>query len=150
VIALIQRVSEASVIVEGKTLCQIQAGLLVLLGIEKQDTETTAQKLVDRVMHYRVFADDEGKMNLNVLQTQGDVLVVPQFTLPADTNSGTRPSFTPAADPTTGRTLFNAFCEQARLAAPDRIQQGQFGADMQVALINDGPVTFWLQTNSLR
>lgn len=133
--------------VEGKTLCQIHAGLLVLLGIEKKDSETIGQRLLDRVLHYRVFADDQGKMNLNVLQTRGDVLIVPQFTLPADTASGSRPSFTPAADPATGRILFNRFCEQAQLAAPDHIQQGQFGADMQVALINDGPVTFWLQTN---
>lgn len=119
----------------------------MLLGIEKQDSEKIGQRLLNRVLHYRVFADEQGKMNLNVLQTRGDVLIVPQFTLPADTASGSRPSFTPAADPATGHILFNRFCEQAKLAVPGRIQQGHFAADMQVALINDGPVTFWLQTN---
>lgn len=145
-IALIQRVSQASVIIEGKTFSQIQAGLLILLGVEKQDNETTAKKLLERVLRYRVFPDAHGKMNLSVLQTQGDVLIVPQFTLPADTTSGTRPSFTPAAEPAKGLALFNTFCDQARLAMAIRVEQGQFGADMQVSSTNDGPVTFWLQT----
>ena len=146
-IALLQRVSSASVVVDGVTIGAIDAGLMVLLCAERNDTEKDADALLTKLLGYRVFADDAGKMNRSVTDTNGGLLLVPQFTLAADTKSGTRPSFTPAAAPADGLRLFNYFVEQARLKHAT-VQTGQFGADMKVSLTNDGPVTFWLQTNA--
>lgn len=143
-IGLLQRVTEASVRVEGERVGEIGAGLLVLLGVERGDSEAQAERLLERLLGYRVFADADGKMNLSLRDTGGGLLLVPQFTLPADTRKGTRPSFTPAAAPAEGLRLFDYFLAQARAAYPE-VGSGVFGADMQVALINDGPVTFWLQ-----
>jgi D-tyrosyl-tRNA(Tyr) deacylase len=144
VIALLQRVTHASVVVSGKTVGAIDAGLMVLLCAERGDTEKQADALLHKLLGYRVFYDDAGKMNRSVTDTAGGVLLVPQFTLAADTRSGTRPSFTPAAPPDVARTLFDYFVKQAR-SRHAHIATGQFGADMQVSLTNDGPVTFWLQ-----
>ncbi|RZT03899.1 D-tyrosyl-tRNA(Tyr) deacylase [Duganella sp. CF402] len=146
-IGLLQRVSSASVVVDGAMIGTIDAGLMVLVCAERNDTEKEADALLTKLLGYRVFADDAGKMNRSVTDTQGGLLLVPQFTLAADTKSGTRPSFTPAAAPADGLRLFNYFVEQARLKHPT-VQTGQFGADMKVSLTNDGPVTFWLQTNA--
>ena len=143
-IALLQRVAEASVRVDGEIVGQIGQGLLVLLCAERGDTEKEADALLAKLLAYRVFYDADGKMNLNVGQVQGGVLLVPQFTLAADTRSGTRPSFTPAAPPDEARRLFDYAVDCARASHPV-IETGRFGADMKVALINDGPVTFWLQ-----
>lgn len=144
-IGLLQRVSHASVVVEGVTVGAIEAGLLVLVCAERHDTEQEADALLNKLLGYRVFADQAGKMNRSVTDTGGALLLVPQFTLAADTNSGTRPSFTPAAAPADGRRLFDYFVAQARQCHA-QVACGQFGADMQVSLTNDGPVTFWLQT----
>ena len=146
-IALLQRVSDARVVVEGATIGAIEAGLMVLLCAERNDTEKDADTLLTKMLGYRVFADEAGKMNRSVTDVAGGLLLVPQFTLAADTKSGTRPSFTPAAAPADGLRLFNYFVEQARLRHTV-VQTGQFGADMKVTLTNDGPVTFWLQTSS--
>ena len=143
-IALLQRVAEASVRVDGEIVGQIGQGLLVLLCAERGDSEKEADALLAKLLAYRVFYDADGKMNLNVGQVQGGVLLVPQFTLAADTRSGTRPSFTPAAPPDEARRLFDYAVDRARASHPV-IGTGRFGADMKVALINDGPVTFWLQ-----
>lgn len=146
-IALLQRVSDAKVVVDGATVGAIGAGLMVLVCAERNDTEKDADALLTKMLGYRVFSDDAGKMNRSVTDVAGGLLLVPQFTLAADTKSGTRPSFTPAAAPADGLRLFNYFVEQARLRHTV-VQTGQFGADMKVTLTNDGPVTFWLQTNS--
>ncbi len=143
-IALLQRVAEASVRVDGQTIGQIGRGLLVLLCAERGDTRIQAEALLSKLLSYRVFADDAGKMNLNLGQVNGGLLLVPQFTLAADTRSGTRPSFTPAAPPQEASALFDYTVERARVARAV-VETGRFGADMQVALVNDGPVTFWLQ-----
>lgn len=143
-IALLQRVAEASVRVDGEIVGQIGQGLLVLLCAERGDTEKEADALLAKLLAYRVFYDTDGKMNLNVGQVDGGVLLVPQFTLAADTRSGTRPSFTPAAPPDEARRLFDYAVGKAQAEHP-AVQTGRFGADMKVALINDGPVTFWLQ-----
>lgn len=143
-IALLQRVAHASVVVGGVTVGAIDAGLMVLLCAERGDTEKEADALLGKLLSYRVFSDDAGKMNRSVTDTAGGVLLVPQFTLAADTRSGTRPSFTPAAAPDVARALFDYFVMQAGAQHAD-IATGQFGADMQVSLTNDGPVTFWLQ-----
>lgn len=143
-IALLQRVTDASVSVSGVNIAAIEQGLLVLLGVEKGDTETQAQRLMERLLGYRVFADSDDKMNLNVQDVGGSVLLVPQFTLAADTHKGMRPSFSSAAAPDRGEFLFNQAVKYARQQY-DRIQTGQFGADMQVTLTNNGPVTFCLQ-----
>ncbi|ODP95892.1 MULTISPECIES: D-aminoacyl-tRNA deacylase [Salinivibrio] len=142
-IALIQRVSEANVTVEGNTLGTIGKGLVVLLGVEKGDTDAQAAKLAHKVTGYRVFEDDAGKMNLNVAQAGGELLVVSQFTLAADTKKGMRPSFSGAA-PEEAARLYDLFCDHCRQAGL-QTQTGQFAADMKVSLVNDGPVTFWLQ-----
>lgn len=144
-IGLIQRVLEAKVVVNGHTVGQIQTGILLLLGVERADTEAQAQRLLERVLNYRIFEDSEGRMNRSLLDVQGGLLVVPQFTLPADTQRGNRPSFTPAAPPEQGQQLFNYFCTQIQVQGLE-LQSGVFGADMQVHLINNGPVTFWLKT----
>lgn len=143
-IALLQRVTHASVVVDGEKIGAIDAGLLVLVCAERGDTEKVAATLLDKLLAYRVFSDDAGKMNRSVQDVAGGILLVPQFTLAADTRSGTRPSFTPAAAPQEGRRLFDYFVAQA-CAKHALVQTGQFGADMQVSLTNDGPVTFWLQ-----
>ncbi|MYM38877.1 D-aminoacyl-tRNA deacylase [Duganella qianjiadongensis] len=144
-IGLLQRVSSASVVVDDATIGAIGAGLMVLVCAERHDSEQEADALLNKLLAYRVFADEAGKMNRSVTDTGGALLLVPQFTLAADTNSGTRPSFTPAGAPADGKRLFDYFLAQARLRHP-QVECGQFGADMQVSLTNDGPVTFWLQT----
>ena len=136
--------AEASVRVDGEIVGQIGAGLLVLLCAERGDTEKEADALLAKLLAYRVFYDDNGKMNLNIAQVKGGLLLVPQFTLAADTRSGTRPSFTPAAPPEEARRLFDYSVVKASTLHPV-VETGSFGADMKVALINDGPVTFWLQ-----
>jgi D-tyrosyl-tRNA(Tyr) deacylase len=136
-------VSEASVKVDGEVVGEINQGLLVLLGVEKDDDEAKAKRLMERVTTYRVFGDGEGKMNLNVKQVGGSVLVVSQFTLPADTKKGTRAGFSRGATPQDAERLFDYFSDRCAEVLPT--ERGQFAADMKVALVNDGPVTFWLQ-----
>jgi len=143
-IALIQRVSHANVVVAGREIARINQGLLVLLGVEKADNEISADKLIHKLTGYRIFEDAAGKMNLSVRDIQGEVLLVPQFTLAADTNSGMRPGFSAAAAPADGEYWFNYAAKKCEHAM-GKIQLGEFGADMKVALLNDGPVTFWLQ-----
>jgi D-tyrosyl-tRNA(Tyr) deacylase len=143
-IGLLQRVSEARVNVAGEVVGTIGRGLLVLVGVEQGDTEAQAERLLERILTYRVFPDAEGKMNLSLRDIGGGLLLVPQFTLAADTQKGTRPSFTPAAAPQQGLHLFDYLLQRAWEAHPD-VQSGRFGAAMQVSLTNDGPVTFWLQ-----
>lgn len=142
--ALIQRVSRASVVVEEHTVGAIDHGLLALVGVEKNDSEASADKLLHKLLHYRVFSDADGKMNLNVQQAGGGVLLVSQFTLAADTRKGLRPSFSSAAPPAEGERLFNYLVAQAR-QCDIPLATGEFGANMQVSLINDGPVTFLLE-----
>lgn len=142
-IALIQRVKYAKVEVENQTVGEITHGLLVLLGVEKDDDQAKADKLLEKVLNYRVFSDENDKMNLNVQQVGGSLLVVSQFTLAADTQKGLRPSFSRGANPSDAERLYNYFHQQA--AQKIHTQTGQFAADMQVSLQNDGPVTFWLQ-----
>jgi D-tyrosyl-tRNA(Tyr) deacylase len=144
VIGLLQRVSSASVSVAGQAIATIDRGILVLVGVERADSDTQAARLAERLLGYRVFADDAGKMNLSVRDIGGGVLLVPQFTLAADTQKGTRASFTSAAARPEGERLFNHVVEMTRAAHP-HVQTGRFGADMKVALVNDGPVTFWLR-----
>ena len=143
-IALLQRVLEAEVRVEGAVVASIRRGLLAFIGVRPDDDATTAQKLLGKVLKYRVFADEQGKMNLNLGQIDGDLLLVPQFTLAADTRHGLRPGFSTAASPELGRRLFEGLIAAARTQHP-RVECGVFGAHMQVALVNDGPVTFWLE-----
>jgi D-tyrosyl-tRNA(Tyr) deacylase len=143
-IGLLQRVSQAEVAVNGETIAKIGRGLLVFIGVEKDDTERQAERLLDRLLSYRVFPDTGGRMNLSLRDTGGGLLLVPQFTLPADTGRGTRPSLSPAAPPETGQRLYALLVDRARAVYGD-VQSGRFGADMQVSLVNDGPVTFWLQ-----
>lgn len=143
-IALIQRVRRADVTVGTDVVGAIGSGMLVLLGVEAGDSVAELRKLADKVLKYRLFSDADGKMNLNVQQAGGQLLVVSQFTLAADTNSGLRPSFTPAARPEVAEPMYLQFVEYCR-AQGLTVATGQFGADMQVGLVNDGPVTFWLQ-----
>lgn len=143
-IALLQRVLRAHVDTGGERIADIGPGLLVMLGVCRDDSEQQADRLLERLLGYRVFPDAAGKMNLNLSQSGGSLLLVPQFTLAADTSSGMRPSFTPAADPGTGRHLFEYFTHRAR-EMHQPVASGRFAADMQVALVNDGPVTFWLE-----
>jgi D-tyrosyl-tRNA(Tyr) deacylase len=143
-IALIQRVSEASVSVDNQVIGEITQGILVLLAIEPEDNETKAKRLAERVAGYRMFEDQQGKMNLNVAQVGGDILVVSQFTLAADTTKGMRPGFTRAADPALSKPLYQYFCQQLRTKG-FQVPTGEFGADMKVRLLNDGPVTFSLK-----
>lgn len=144
-IGLLQRVTEASVRVEGRIVGEIGAGLLVLVCAEPADIPADAERLVERLLGYRVFSDEGGKMNRSLRDIGGGLLLVPQFTLAADTNKGTRPSFSGAAAPALGRTLFDHVFTHASRHHPT-VAAGIFGADMKVALVNDGPVTFWLRT----
>lgn len=143
-IALLQRVKRAEVQVDAHIVGRIGPGLLVLLGVEANDQPVLLKKLADKVLNYRLFNDENGKMNLNVQQVGGQLLVVSQFTLAADTNSGLRPSFTPAALPAVAEPLYQQFVQYCQTQGVE-VATGQFGADMQVSLVNDGPVTFWLQ-----
>jgi len=142
-IGLLQRVSEARVEVEGRVVGAIPRGLLVLVGVERGDGEAQAGRLLERLLGYRIFEDAQGRMNLGLRDVGGGLLLVPQFTLAADTKKGMRPSFTPAADPATGERLFNHLVGLAQREFPG-VETGVFGANMQVGLTNDGPVTFWL------
>jgi D-tyrosyl-tRNA(Tyr) deacylase len=144
-IALLQRVSKAEVHVDGKSVGQIGPGLLALIGVRPADDEASAARLLSRLTQYRIFGDDAGKMNLNLGQVNGELLLVPQFTLAADTGKGLRPGFSTAAPPEQGRRLFDHLVSLARLDHP-RVQTGVFGAHMQVSLTNDGPVTIWLES----
>jgi D-tyrosyl-tRNA(Tyr) deacylase len=143
-IGLLQRVRGASVEVADETIGSIGVGLLVLIGVERGDDEAAADRLLERLLGYRVFADADGKMNRSVRDIAGGLLLVPQFTLVADTSRGTRASFTPAALPEVGRSLFTYLLSSARTKHPV-VASGVFGADMQVTLTNDGPVTFWIR-----
>jgi D-tyrosyl-tRNA(Tyr) deacylase len=143
--ALIQRVRRASVTVNEQEVGAIHHGLLALVGIERDDDEAAADKLLHRLLHYRVFADDDGRMNLNLQQAGGGLLLVSQFTLVADTRKGRRPGFSSAASTAEGERLFHYLLERAQTAWPD-VATGEYGADMQVALVNDGPVTFLLES----
>lgn len=145
-IALVQRVSAASVAVGGRVVGEIGAGILALVCAERGDDESSADRLVERILSFRMFPDAAGKMNFSVRDSGGGLLLVPQFTLAADTRSGNRPSFTPAADPVRGRALYDRTVERARALHP-AVATGEFGARMQVALVNDGPVTFWLRVD---
>ena len=138
---LIQRVSEAQVVVEGKVVGKVGQGILLLLGVEKEDTEQHVDKLLHKVSNYRIFTDEQGKMNLSLKDIAGELLVVSQFTLAADTKKGMRPSFSSAATPTKANELYEHFVAQAK-AQGITVQTGEFGADMKVSLTNDGPVTF--------
>jgi D-tyrosyl-tRNA(Tyr) deacylase len=144
-IGLLQRVSHASVSVEGSLIGKIDRGLVVFVGIEKNDSVANADRLLQRLLGYRVFADKQNKMNLSLLDVHGGLLLIPQFTLPADTRKGMRPSFSSAAPPEFGKRLFDYLLEKAS-ESYELVEAGQFAADMQVTLTNDGPVTFWLQT----
>ena len=145
-IALIQRVTEAKVVVEGCVIGEIQKGLLVFIGFEKNDEESFISRLLNKLLSYRVFADEDDKMNLSVQDINGGLLLVPQFTLAANTQKGCRPSFSSAAAPESGKQMFNEFVKQAK-SNYQKVETGEFGADMKVSLLNDGPVTFWLQVN---
>jgi D-tyrosyl-tRNA(Tyr) deacylase len=151
-IALLQRVAEAAVLVKDKDngveeiVGQIGPGILALIGVQLGDSEAQAARLLERILAYRIFDDGEGRMNLNLQQAGGSLLLVPQFTLAADTNSGHRPSFSTAAPPAEGLRLFNWLVTAAQQKMP-QVQTGRFGANMQVSLVNNGPVTFWLQVD---
>ena len=143
-IGLLQRIQNASVTVEGKVIGSAGKGLMVLVCAEKDDTKEQCEKLAKKVLAYRIFEDEKGKMNKSLSDIKGDILIVSQFTLAADTAKGLRPSFTPAADPETGKKLYEHFVETVRQSGL-RTETGEFGAYMQVALVNDGPVTIWLK-----
>ncbi len=144
--ALIQRVQKASVKVDNEIIGQINQGLLVLLGVGHEDNDAKAKQLLDKILHYRIFSDQDDKMNLNVQDIEGGLLIVSQFTLMADTSKGRRPGFSSAAKPDEANRLYEHFVSLAKSAyKPDRIATGRFAADMQVSLVNDGPVTFMLE-----
>jgi D-tyrosyl-tRNA(Tyr) deacylase len=145
VIGLLQRVTLARVQVQGCSVGAIDRGLLVLVGIQKGDNQTRAERLLERLLDYRVFPDAQGRMNLSLRDIGGGLLLVPQFTLAADTRKGTRASFSSAAPPAMGQQLFDYLVARAR-ELHETVQTGRFGADMQVSLVNDGPVTFWLES----
>ena len=144
-IALLQRVSEAAVRVDGDTIGSIGTGLMVLVAVHRDDEDKDVSRLAERILGYRVFPDAEGRMNRSVQDIGGDLLLVPQFTLAADTKKGTRASFTRAAPPEMGEAFFGRLVEACRKSL-ERVETGRFGADMKVSLVNDGPVTFWLET----
>ena len=143
-IGLLQRVSEARVVVDGTVIAAIGRGLLVLVGVEAGDAEAQADRLLERLLGYRVFPDERGRMNRSLREVAGGLLLVPQFTLAADTAKGARPSFSAAATPEVGAALFEYLLRQAAAHSPG-VASGRFGSDMQVALVNEGPVTFWLR-----
>jgi D-tyrosyl-tRNA(Tyr) deacylase len=145
-IGLLQRVTQASVEIEGRCIAAIDRGLLVLIGVQRGDSERESERLLERLLGYRVFPDEAGRMNRDVRQVGGGLLLVPQFTLAADTRSGTRPGFSTAAAPDEGQRLFERLVKRAR-ALHEPVMAGRFGADMQVALVNDGPVTFSLEVS---
>lgn len=142
--ALLQRVSAASVAIEGATVAQIEQGLLVLVGLEPDDNQQSLEKMLHKLLNYRVFADEQGRMNRSLTDIQGGLLLVSQFTLAADTRSGLRPGFSTAAPPAQAEMLFEQMVQMAKQRYAN-VQTGQFGADMQVQLVNDGPVTFMLE-----
>jgi len=142
---LIQRVRQASVTVDGNVVGSIGPGILLLLGVEKEDDEARADKLLQKALNYRIFSDADGKMNRSLQDINGGLLIVSQFTLVADTRKGLRPSFSSGASPAEGERLYDYVVQQARAQWQD-VATGTFGADMQVALVNDGPVTFWLES----
>ena len=144
-IGLLQRVTEASIAVDGEIVGKIGPGLLVLVAVHRDDTERDISRLAERILGYRVFSDDAGRMNRSLLDEEGGLLLVPQFTLAAHTKKGTRASFTRAAAPETGRAYFERLVEICRASLP-KVATGRFGANMQVSLVNDGPVTFWLES----
>ncbi len=146
-IALLQRVTKARVVVEGKTIGAIENGILALVGVEKTDTQEQANRLLERILGYRIFADAQDKMNLSLKDVNGGLLLVPQFTLAANTEKGMRPGFSSAALPADGESLFGYLLQQAS-RQHKQVEAGQFGAEMQVSLTNDGPVTFWLQVKA--
>lgn len=143
-IGLLQRVSEARVTVDGKVIGEVSKGLLVLVCAQREDTEENAEKLAKKILAYRIFEDENGKMNKSISDAGGELLVVSQFTLAADTSRGLRPSFTPAAAPDVGERLYEHFVSAVR-QSPLKVETGEFGAHMQVGLVNDGPVTIWLE-----
>jgi len=143
-IALIQRVARASVTIAGERVGAIDRGILALVGVAGSDTPQTGARLLEKLLAYRIFPDEAGKMNLNLCQIDGGLLLVPQFTLLADTAKGTRPGFSRAAPPAQASALFDELVQRARATHP-QVACGRFGADMQVELVNDGPVTFWLE-----
>ena len=142
---LIQRVSSASVVVDGNCVGEIDHGILLLLGVEKEDDQSKADKLLDKVINYRIFSDESDKMNLSLKNIEGELLVVSQFTLVAETSKGKRPGFSKGASPALGEELYNYFVEAANKTGL-KVATGKFGADMKVSLTNDGPVTFWLES----
>ncbi|HEX3948786.1 MAG TPA: D-aminoacyl-tRNA deacylase [Steroidobacteraceae bacterium] len=144
-IGLLQRVSRAEVVVEGRRVGAIGPGLLVLIGVRPLDDEASAQRLLGRLLQYRIFPDEAGRMNLSLAQVKGQLLLVPQFTLAADTAKGLRPGFSTAAPPEQGRRLYDAIVQMARVQHGG-VESGEFGAHMQVSLTNDGPVTIWLES----
>lgn len=144
-IALLQRVTKAAVEIDGECVASIQAGLLVLVAVQRGDTQKNIRRMVERIVSYRMFADKQGKMNLSLKQINAELILVPQFTLAADTASGNRPSFSAVADPVLSKVQFAEFIVHAKQEY-SKVQHGVFGADMQVSLTNDGPVTFWLET----
>lgn len=146
-IGLLQRITHARVEAKGETVTAVGAGLLVLVGVQRSDSQSHADRLLERLLSFRVFPDEQGKMNRDLRDVAGGLLLVPQFTLAADTRKGTRPSFTSAAPPDESKSLFNYFLKQAR-AAHDPVDAGLFGANMLVSLTNDGPVTFWIEVPS--
>jgi len=143
-IALLQRISSASVVVDNKKIADANAGMLVFLAVQKQDTETIAEQMQQRILAYRIFADENDKMNKNIREVAGDILLVPQFTLAANTHKGLRPNFSSAASPEQGKQLFDYFLDKLK-AEYAKVSSGKFAADMQVHLVNNGPVTFWLE-----
>lgn len=144
-IGFLQRVSQAQVHIKGVATASIGPGLMVLIGVQRDDTEADAERLLERLLNYRVFPDDRGRMNLSLRETGGGLMLVPQFTLAADTRKGNRPGFTPAAAPERAEALFRCLLDVAR-RQHDAVSAGHFGADMQISLTNDGPVSFWLST----
>ena len=144
--ALIQRVSQAKVNVNDQTIGEIDRGILVFLGIEKSDTSQVAERMLNKLINYRIFSDTDGKMNLSLKDTQGGLLIVSQFTLVAQTNKGSRPGFSAGATPAQGKLIYDDFVQKARQAQA-KVETGEFGADMQVSLVNDGPVTFMFDIN---
>jgi len=143
-IALLQRISSAKVEIDNKIVAKAEAGALVFLAVHKKDTERCAEQMQERILAYRMFADEQNKMNKSIREVEGDILVVPQFTLAANTKKGLRPNFSSAAAPDQGKLLFDYFLDKLNVEYA-RVSSGKFAADMQVHLVNDGPVTFWLE-----